>query len=244
MSQIAPASIREALPPFSGDYGPDDAAPDLIIRSGDGFDLHVHKAILCLNFVSVFFQNILDDAGDPPELYRDGKPVVSFLEPCTVLRRLLCLAYPGYSVEHYSLAAQNLDGACAVHAAADKYLFKGALALLDQMFENPALLEAHPHRIFAIARLRDLPALARKAALASLKFPVSPSDLVFPELDHLPAATFQKLHEFHHTCGKAAYHFVKVNSDCKSVMDATTSYITHAQDGLYEFVWWKLGGKA
>ncbi|KAJ7717872.1 hypothetical protein B0H16DRAFT_1234892, partial [Mycena metata] len=67
-----------------------------------------------------------------------------------------------------------------------------------------ALLDAHPHCIFAIARLRDLPELARKAALSTLKTPVCPDGLLFPETEVLSAFTFQKLHKFHHSCGKAA----------------------------------------
>lgn len=171
MSQ-EPPPIQDAPAPFSGDPDPEDnvTAPDFILRSDDGFDLHVHKAIL--QFVSVFFKNMLDGAG-VGHLEKDGKPVVILSEPCVVLHRLLCIAYPGRSLEHYSLVAQNLDGVWAVHEAANKYLFMGVQELLEKMLESPVLL-AHPHRIFAIARLRNLPDLARKAALSTLNFPVCP----------------------------------------------------------------------
>ncbi|KAJ6592809.1 hypothetical protein B0H19DRAFT_9888 [Mycena capillaripes] len=227
-------AIQDAPAPFSGQHDPEDSAdaPDFIVRSGDGVDLHVHKAIL--KFVSIFFRNMLDGAGSATDLHRDGKPVVVLPEPCDVLHRLLCLAYPG-SAEHYSLTAQNLDGIWAVHEAGDKYVFKGVLEMLERMLANPVLIEAHPHRIFAIARLRDLPDLARKAALATLKFPVCPPDLAFPELEHLLAATFQRLHEFHHACGKAAEDIVKANSRGQDFTSPST-YITHAEGT--ELVWW------
>ncbi|KAJ6626346.1 hypothetical protein B0H10DRAFT_2211236 [Mycena sp. CBHHK59/15] len=215
MSQEPTSIVQDAPAPFSSDPDPEDnvPAPDFILRSGDGVDLHVHKAIL--RFVTVFFKNMLDGAG-VGDLERDGKPVVILSEPCAVLHRLLCIANPGRSLEHYSLAAQNLDGVWAVHKAANKYLFIA----------------------FAIARLRNLPDLGRKAALSTLYFPVCPANLTFPELELLLAATFQQLHEFHHACGKAAERIVRRNGDSMDYTNPDTR-ITMAEDDHYEFVWWK-----
>ncbi|KAJ7843291.1 hypothetical protein B0H13DRAFT_1909433 [Mycena leptocephala] len=179
--------------------------PDFILRSGDGFDLHVHKAIL--QFVSVFFKNMLDGAG------------IGDLE------------------EGWEARPQNLDGVWAVHEAANKYLFMGVQELLEKMLESPVLL-AYPHRIFAIARLRSLPELARKAALSTLNSPVCPPDLVFPELELLPAQTFQQLHEFHHACGKAAARIVRRYAGTQDYTDPDVT-ITMNQDGNYQWVWWK-----
>ncbi|KAJ7441027.1 hypothetical protein B0H11DRAFT_1827244 [Mycena galericulata] len=235
--------IQDGPAPFSGALDPEGNIPDsdFIIRCGDGVDLHAHKSIL--QFVSVFFKNMLDGTGatNPTDLRRDGKPVVELPEPSSVLYRLLCIAYPGRSLEHYSLAAQNLDGVWAVHEAANKYLFMGVQELLEKMLADPVLLEAHPHRVFAIARLRDLPELARKAALYTLKSPVCPPGLLFPETQLLSAAIFQNLHEFHHACGKEAERLVKENS---AKLDYTREHIsiTHAEEGNYLFVWWKDGG--
>ncbi|KAJ6548577.1 hypothetical protein B0H19DRAFT_1378992 [Mycena capillaripes] len=213
MSQTA-APIQDAPAPFSGQHDPDDRfdVPDLIVPSGDGFDLHVHRAIL--KFVSIFFRNMLDGAGSATDLHRDEKPVVVLPEPCADLHRLLCLAYPG-SVDHYSLTAQNLDGVWAVHEAADKYVFTGVLELLERMLANPILIEAHPHRIFAIARLRHLPSV--------------------------PAGKFQELYEFHHARGKAAEAMVNANSGPLDAFSFDAS-ITRDEDGHYEFIWWVFEG--
>jgi hypothetical protein len=238
MSQTPGAIPRDGPAPFSGEHDQDSDfdVPDLIVRSGDGIDLHVHKAIL--KFVSIFFRNMLNGAGKPTDPHREGKPVVILLESCTVLHRLLCLAYPG-SAEHYSLTAQNLDGVWAVHEAADKYVFKGVLELLEKLLNNPILIDAQPHRIYAIARLRSLPELARKAALATLTFPLCPPDLLFPELEELPALTFQRLHQFHHACGQAAESIVSQNSDDMCYTNIDTSIIgTGAEHGNFMFVWW------
>ncbi|KAJ7111787.1 hypothetical protein C8R44DRAFT_677370 [Mycena epipterygia] len=233
--------IKDAPEPFSGAPDPEDNVPpsDFILRSGDGIDLHVHKDIL--RHVSVFFRNMFGSAGDETEQQRDGKPVAVLPESGDVLHRLLCFAYPGHSVEHYSLVGQNLDGVWAVHEAANKYLFTDVQRLLESTLENPNLLDAHPHRLFAIARLRGIPTLARKAALCTLKHPLCPPGLQFPEMELLTAASIQKLYDFHRSCGIQA----------QSIADRTATYVNLLDDfddpnritqclepGGDMFVWW------
>ncbi|KAJ7761326.1 hypothetical protein B0H16DRAFT_1369179 [Mycena metata] len=240
----APQPIRDAPAPFSGvvDTDRDDSAPDFIIRSSDGVDLHVHRGIL--HYASKFFRDLLNawDAGTmTPDDLRDGKPIAKLPESCTILHRLLCTAYPQTSLD-YSLTEQTLDGLYEVHEAAQKYFFGHARGAIEKMLADPALLDAHPHRIFAIARLRDLPELARKAALSTLKTPVCPDGLLFPETEALSASAFQKLHEFHHSCGKAAEQLAIRNA--KSVdhqyPDPEITHYEHPGYG-YEFVWWTQG---
>ncbi|KAJ7017077.1 hypothetical protein C8F04DRAFT_1157717, partial [Mycena alexandri] len=177
-----PNPIRDAPAPFSGvvDTDTDDPAPDFIIRSNDGVDLHVHRGIL--HYASVFFRDLLGAW--------DGKPIAKLPESCTILHRLLCIAYPQTSLD-YLLTEQTLDGLYEVHEAAQK--------------------------------LRDLPELARKAALSTLK----------TYTEALSASAFQKLHEFHHSCGKAAEQLAIRNA--KSI-----THYEHPGYG-YEFVWWTQG---
>jgi hypothetical protein len=52
----------------------------------------------------------------------------------------------------------------------------GMQELLKKMLEPSVLLDAHPHRIFAIARLRTLLDLARKATLST----VAAASFAFP----------------------------------------------------------------
>ncbi|KAJ7757389.1 hypothetical protein DFH07DRAFT_742190 [Mycena maculata] len=232
------APIQDAPPPFSSEPDPEEKfpAPDLILRSGDGVDFHVQTTIL--SYSSPFFNHMLSSAGSP-EIQRDGKTVLPLPEPSAVLQRLLCIAYPVRSLEDYSFAVHNLDGVHLVHQAANKYLFTAVQELLETTLESPALLDAHPHRI---ARLRDLPALAQKAALVTLKSPICPPDLLFPELELLPASTFQQLHEFHHTCGKAAERIVRAYLGPVDYTHGETSIAhAHPDDGNYEFIWWKQG---
>ncbi|KAJ7465979.1 hypothetical protein FB451DRAFT_1486188 [Mycena latifolia] len=240
-----PAPPQDAPAPFSGAPDPEETIPpaDFILRSSDGVDLHVHKDIL--KFVSVFFKNMLDGAGHETELHRDGKPILALPEPGAALYRLLCIAYPGESLEHYSLAAQSLDGVSAVYTAANKYMFIRVQKMLKAMLDNRTLLDAHPHRLFAIARLCELPDLARTAALSTLKYPVCPPGLVFPEMELLTAATFQKLYNFHHSCGLAAKEIAEDNAgylDDQYAGEPDAQYgITVNRDADRALVWWEPG---
>ncbi|KAJ7137513.1 hypothetical protein C8R43DRAFT_1072179 [Mycena crocata] len=243
-------TIRDAEEPFSGVADVEDNNPpsDFILRSGDGVDLHVHTNIL--KHASVFFNNMLDtaDSSTAHEMERDGKPVVTLPEPSAVLYRLLRMAYPARSLEHYSLGAQDLDGIWVVHQAANKYLFMDVQVLLvnmlEKMLEKPTIADAQPHRIFAVARLRELPDLARKAALCTLKFPICSNTLDFPELELLTAATFHKLYDFHVRCGIAAQRITAENAgalDPQLTPSVAYEYITtHATNGQ-ELVWWEYG---
>ncbi|KAJ7465971.1 hypothetical protein FB451DRAFT_1561267 [Mycena latifolia] len=237
------APPQDAPAPFSGAPDPEETIPpaDFILRSGDGVDLHVHRDIL--KFVSVFFKNMLDGAGHQTDLNRDGKPVVMLPEPSAILYRLLCIAYPSDSLKHYSLAAQTLDGVWLVYTAANKYLFTRAEKMLKEMLETPALLDAHPHRIFAIARLCDLPDLARTAALHTLKSPVSPPGLVVPEVDLITGKALKQLYDFHHSCGIAAKKIADENIayvDIESAGDPRW-YIGNNTDTGRSLVWWENG---
>ncbi|KAJ7659069.1 hypothetical protein DFH06DRAFT_1044293 [Mycena polygramma] len=210
-----PPAIQDAPAPFSGAPDPEDTnpAPDFILRSSDGVDFHVHKQILA--FVSVFFANMFKfPSGEtgPTEIVRDGKDVVVFPEPQAVLFRLLSVAYPARSREHYSLTPADLDSVCAVHEAAQKYQFVHAQSVLTEMLLDPSLLAGQPHRLFAIAVLRNIPQLAREAALHTLNQPLCPQNLAFPEMAQLTWQTVQKLFDFHHRCGKAAQRLVEDTS--------------------------------
>ncbi|KAJ7925699.1 hypothetical protein B0H13DRAFT_1862954 [Mycena leptocephala] len=168
MSQTL-GTIRDGPASFSGEHDPesDFDVPDVILRSGDGGDLYVHKTIL--KFVSIFSRNMLNGAGNPTDPHSDGKPVVVLPGPAP------------YCTDFFVLLT--------------RYVFKGVLELLEKLLNNPILIDAQPHRIYAIARLRSLPELARKAALATLTFPLCPPDLLFPELD-IPKNLLFKIHPY------------------------------------------------
>ncbi|KAJ7098459.1 hypothetical protein C8R43DRAFT_251444 [Mycena crocata] len=238
-----PAPIQDAPAPFSGTPDSEDTNPpaDFIVRSSDGVDFHAHKQIL--GFVSVFFSNMFQfpgGNGSSPELERDGKPIVQLPESADILYRLLCVAYPARSRLH--LKPADLDHICAVHEAAHKYQFIHTQTAIAEMLMEPLLLEAEPHRLFAIAMLLRIPKLAEKAALCTLKSPISPTDLSFPEMRLVTWEQVQKLYDFRLRCGEAAQ---KIVLETAGPFDESTTgpngdprLVTRAPGDKFEFVWW------
>ncbi|KAJ7087143.1 hypothetical protein C8R44DRAFT_687366 [Mycena epipterygia] len=198
------APIRDAPAPFSGEADLDNhCPPDFILRSSDGVDFHVHKEMLKL--VSGFFEGMFRlPAGnrDLGDLSRNGITVLQMAEQDSVLYRLLRFAYPARSPGQYTLVTEaDLDGIAAVHQAAHKYHFFHVELLINEMLANPALINAYPHRLFGIARLLDLPELARAAALSTLRFPFDSGLPSFPEMALLRWSEGQKLAKLHRLCG-------------------------------------------
>ncbi|KAJ7640008.1 hypothetical protein DFH06DRAFT_1478032 [Mycena polygramma] len=194
---------KDASAPFSGavEPGSETRPADFILRSSDGVDFHVRKDML--RATSDFFDNMFSAPStfaDPNELSRDGKPVLSVEESARALYALLSLAYPRQSWGKRPIDPLDIDRIVAVYAAADKYQFSSVQRLMKEMLAQPALLDAHPHRLFAIGELRGLPALSRKAAMHTLTSPVSPAALKFPEMDLLTWSTSHKLYNFHRRC--------------------------------------------
>jgi hypothetical protein len=141
MSNDSP--IQDAPAPFSGAFDPEhDTHPraDFILRSSDGVDFHVHRAILC--FASECFDGMFSMPLPPDELQRDSLPVLPLLEPAAVLLRLLRLAYPASTLAHYDSDNALEADFVAVYAAAQKYGFYGVQQLLDEM------LAAQPQHSF------------------------------------------------------------------------------------------------
>ncbi|KAJ7196675.1 hypothetical protein GGX14DRAFT_672318 [Mycena pura] len=210
MSTEAP--IHDAPAPFSGaaDAENADRPTDFIVRSCDGFDFHVHKDIL--KFASDVFNDMFAVPADTSgsDLRRDGKPVLMVPESQSALHKLLCLAYPPdlHLLDSYTLGEADLDSIVAVYQAADKYQFHRVLRLLRNMLGQPALIDAHPYRLFAIAKICGLGEVARKAALSTLRSPIN-STAAFPEMRRLSWEEGHKLHGFHHMCGQQAAKIVE-----------------------------------
>ncbi|KAJ7609842.1 hypothetical protein FB45DRAFT_804815 [Roridomyces roridus] len=238
--------VNEAPVPFSGepDSGSVNPPCDLILRSSNHVDFHVHKQMLA--FASVFFSDMFAfPAGNvpPTETDRDGKPVLLLPESDEVLYRLLRLAYPGRSRQQYSFTAADLDSVTAVHEAAQKYQFIDAQQLIVEMLLDDALLQEHPHRLFAIGLLRNPPALIQKAALQTLRSPICPIDLNFPEFHLISGANLHKLYAFHRSRGARACEFLQglICPQHKEVIDLVPHCFTYdREDGSPRaFVWWR-----
>ncbi|KAJ7106735.1 hypothetical protein C8R44DRAFT_326414 [Mycena epipterygia] len=235
-----PAPFQDAPAPFSGaqnGLGPHRPA-DFILRSSDGVDFHVHKDIL--KFVSDFFDTMFSfpqASDDPNELRRDGKPILVIPEARAVLHGLLCLAYPAQTTHGGANDLKDFDVIVGVLEAAHKYQFIAVERLMEVRLENPVLLDAHPHRIFAIARLRKLPELARKAALSTLKYPVCPA-VSFPEMEILPWVDGHKLYAFHLACASTAQELAQENAYSARMLSESIPTCEPRTRDVY--AWWSV----
>ncbi|KAJ6471571.1 hypothetical protein C8R47DRAFT_1222108 [Mycena vitilis] len=231
---------KDASAPFSGavEPGSETRPADFILRSSDGVDFHVRKDML--RATSDFFDNMFSAPStfaDPNELARDGKPVLSVEESARALYALLSLAYPRTSWGKRPVDPLDIDRIVAVYAAADKYQFLSVEHLMEEMLVQPALLDAYPHRLFAIGRLRGLPSLSRKAAMRTLTLPVSPAALQFPEMDLLPWSAGQKLHNFHRRCCATVSALVEGTTGCYYRPESEAP-ISLNQETRKLFIWW------
>ncbi|KAJ7609827.1 hypothetical protein FB45DRAFT_1066419 [Roridomyces roridus] len=214
--------FTDASAPFCGQTATDSGNPpsDLILRSSNHVDFHVHKQIL--SFVSVFFAGMFafpPGNAPPTEIQRDGKPVLSLPESDEVLYRLLRLAYPGRSRQQYSFTAADLDSVLA-----------------------RTRWQEHPHRLFAIGLIRKLPTLTQKAAVHTLRLPLSPIGLHFPELHLITGANLQNLYAFHRECGQDAARILRDTVIPRHVDDPhRPETLAHGEHGD-PLIWWLFDG--
>ncbi|KAJ7877242.1 hypothetical protein B0H14DRAFT_2713065 [Mycena olivaceomarginata] len=244
MSTNEPTPNRDATVPFSGVSDPNSHSrhSDFILRSTDGVDFHVHCDIL--KFSSDFFHDMFaipgPGDGDPNGLRRDGKPVLLMPELEATLLRLLRLAYPGYTVAHYTLKHDDLDHCVSVFKAAEKYQFLRVQCMLEEMLDNfdIAIIDSQPHRVFAVARLCNRLELSRKAAFSSLNSPLFESAPRFPEMNLLSWEEGYNLYQFHRLCGQKA---AEIAMGAMADRPNTKEWLMN-EDSDQLFVWWKNSG--
>ncbi|KAJ7278349.1 hypothetical protein C8J57DRAFT_1176266 [Mycena rebaudengoi] len=237
-------TLRDAPIPFSGAFDADDGSPpsNFVLRSSDGVDFHVHRDIL--KFASDCFDGMFAIPGgdcDPDGLRRDGKPVLVLPEPEAVLFQLLCLAYPADTLAPYTFEQPDLDIFAAVYRGAQKYQFLRVQRILKQMLDHSALINKHPHRFFAFARLCDLPELSRKAALLTLQSPLSHDTPVFPEMKLLSWEDAHILYRFHQLCGQKAGELAEKAALPWSSSDKAPPIWFWSDDSCSIFAWWSHG---
>ncbi|EIN03897.1 hypothetical protein PUNSTDRAFT_139202 [Punctularia strigosozonata HHB-11173 SS5] len=201
------SKIHEAGHPFN------KPSADLVLRSSDGVDFHVHKCILAE--ASSFFETMFSlpqaeakgspdssplsppassnakhgSPGGPQEL-KEGLPVVDVSEDSKIIDRLLHFCYPYDNPE-----LNDLDELAAVLSAAVKYDVGATTKLLRHSLSKHA--SAAPMRVYAIAVSHGLEDEARIAARASLRFTLK--DLTLQgarELSSIPALSYQHLMQY------------------------------------------------
>ncbi|KAJ7097176.1 hypothetical protein B0H15DRAFT_825071 [Mycena belliarum] len=201
-------TIVDADAPFSPSY--DDMNPsDLILRSCDSVDFHVHKAIL--SFSSQFFRDMLafpQPDGEEANPMRNGKAIVDLPESEKAVEKLLILCYPRFAENLFT----DLDGVDEAYPAADKYQVKDGQKVLEGIMAG-TFLSQEPHRVYAIACHRGLAQLAKSAAAATLKLPLDALELVLiPEYKVLSAYQLLCLQILRSRCIGALQHRIEAET--------------------------------
>ncbi|KAJ7142775.1 hypothetical protein C8R44DRAFT_658320 [Mycena epipterygia] len=164
---------------------------DVILRSSDGADFHVYKAILSL--VSPVFQTMftLPQSESSPIV-----PVITLQENSTILDRSLRFFYPGAQPTVATL--EELRD--VIEVLISKYDMQSIVPIAKQHFKK--YISTHPVASYAVALTYEWKDVAAKE---SLKLPLRvPDKEASEELNHIPAAAYHNLLHYHYLCGGVA----------------------------------------
>ena len=179
---------------FGPPFDHDDA--DIILRSSDQVDFHVHKIILSLS--SPFFKSMFSLPQPNEGVPEKHHPiVVDMSEDRTTIEALLTFIYPAVVSDPPEF--DSLDKIMDAFVAAKKYDMAIASERLKQQFAQSKFAKDDPVIAFCAAHSRKLRDAARIAAMASLKYPMN-LDKVAEKLQHIDGVAFYQLYKFHRAC--------------------------------------------
>ncbi|ETW80404.1 hypothetical protein HETIRDRAFT_320663 [Heterobasidion irregulare TC 32-1] len=195
--------LKAARHPFA------DADADIVLRSSDNVDFHVHRLIL--SKASPVFSDILTipssasdpDASDQPpnvDELKDGIPIVRMAENQAVLDTILRLSYP---TDKPSISS-DLSFVRALVRAMDKYAM---IMTFPQTLES-VMLEAaavQPFAVYAIACQYRMFEIANRIARISLLHPLdfSSSQLITEDYDLMTSSQYHQLLRYRHQSAAA-----------------------------------------
>ncbi|KAJ7025110.1 hypothetical protein C8F04DRAFT_1289142 [Mycena alexandri] len=211
MSSPVPDITTPAPAPFVPEY-PFANAPgaDVILRSADGADFYVHRAILSL--VSPVFETMFQlpqPDGAPPV------PVIDVQEESAVLDRALRFFYPAAPASVTTL--EELQDIMEVLVA--KYDVQFVVPAVKQHLER--FKTSKPLAVYALGFKYGWKDVASSAAKESLKTPLRAlGNDAPPELGGITAIAYHNLLQYHYLCGAAARTTV---SDSLAWLDAPRS---------------------
>ncbi|KAJ7116210.1 hypothetical protein C8R43DRAFT_1078076 [Mycena crocata] len=183
--------------PFTPSSPFDDANADAVLRSSDGSDFRVYRAVLSL--ASPFFKDMFSlpqPESDP------NPPIIAVGEPAHTLDRLLRVWYPGAD------PLTVFEGVAELNEIIELALLKYDIQFLVPVLQSHLrpYLENRPVSVFAIACRYGWEDLARAAAKHCLKFTIQAlyDEDAKPYLARIYANNYQELFRYHSACGLAA----------------------------------------
>ncbi|KZT07326.1 uncharacterized protein LAESUDRAFT_124345, partial [Laetiporus sulphureus 93-53] len=165
---------------------------DVILRSSDGVDFRVKKAIIAeasTFFESMFTRPRLQAASDE---YRDGLPVIPMTEDKNTLEKLLRICYPVRDPDI------DLHEIAPLLDAARKYDIDVVTDVIMGKLEAYAVTDSL--ETYAIAIRHDLPSVAKAAARHSLEERMDYTP--FSELDNISASAYARLLLYRQMCSE------------------------------------------
>ncbi|KAI0923035.1 hypothetical protein AcV5_009864 [Taiwanofungus camphoratus] len=194
---------RMASSPFNGN----DA--DIIIRTSDGTDFHVHKFIL--GRASSVFRDMftLPTSSMSLTTRQDDQteiPCVSVEEHSDTWDTLLRFCYP----DTFQLI-DDIAHVWPLLEASKKYQMEGIHEQMKQVLLSTRFLEAEPLRVYALACHYKFDKGARVAARFTLRRPINGPYM--KELECTTAGTYHQLLEYRYACGEAASAIANVGAD-------------------------------
>jgi len=220
---------RELLPFFEGSkesatpqtFGEDFGAPfnrtdaDLIIRSSDQVDFHVHKSNLSI--ASVVFEDMFTVSGPSPREQGQNKPVIDLAEDSKTLHRLLTMLYP---VE--PSIPETLEDALSLFATCQKYHMTSTIMRIRSLLRDhdpPLFTAQNSFHAYGVVRRYHLKNEALVAARLTLERPLDLAECG-EDLRFISGADLIQLWRYRDQCTKIA-------KDCISQLKASDDIVQH-----------------
>ncbi|KAI0057450.1 hypothetical protein BV25DRAFT_1920157 [Artomyces pyxidatus] len=197
----SPSSIRIAGPPF------DDAHADIILRSSDNVDFHVHK--LLLSMASPVFSDMFSaprlasSSSSTGDEMKDGLPIIHVTEDEHTIELMLKFCYPRTCCPSPSL--NDFDSISRAMHVANKYQVDFICdAVVFRLEDDVTPVDSeNVERLYALAWMLRM----RRFVLAAARRTLSSPEQIFTdfeELGHIPALALTRLARYQCDCGKAA----------------------------------------
>lgn len=175
---------------------------DCILRSSDNVEYRVHKGILSV--ASAVFDSMfslptsqIEPSG---QKLKDGLPVITLVEPSSILSPLLRLIYP---TRMPALTTMPLLTVMSIYDAMDKYAMEDiAQPVLDALFQA-AQFPNTAMTMFAFGCRHSLSQLITLSSKETLSF-ASDALPYTPELNRITGSQMHRLLGFHRRCRSAA----------------------------------------
>jgi hypothetical protein len=219
---------------FGPPFDHDDA--DIILRSSDKVDFHVHKIMLSLS--SPFFKTMFSLPQANESLSDKHHPiVVDMSEDRTTIEALLTFIYSAVLPDPPEF--DSLDEMMDALVAATKYEMVVASQRLKQQFAESKFVKDGPVVAFFAAYSRKLGDAARIAAVASLRYPMNLDNIAdkLQHVDVIHGLALYRLYKFHRACSATAAQVIsgpRTDDDLGLRRNTYHDVITRARKVLLE----------